>query len=156
MCYLSVAANTPQTRTVELPSDSNFAVAMINQRQAAKEEQQRIKNLVLNYDLRENEEHDGEDHLTPYHPPSINIHRISAGNEKAPSHHHLNRLEPRSGKERGQRVRKLQLSDVDWYEHPGRRSLPEQEQVPSAPLARPPRRRRNLWPSLRTATKGSA
>lgn len=49
-----------QTRTVELPSDSNFAVAMINQRQAAKEEQQRIKNLVLNYDLRESEDQDGE------------------------------------------------------------------------------------------------
>jgi len=33
---------------------------MINQRQAAKEEQQRIKNLVLNYDLRESEDQDGE------------------------------------------------------------------------------------------------
>lgn len=32
---------------------------MINQRQAAKEEQQRIKNLVLNYDLRESEDSDG-------------------------------------------------------------------------------------------------
>jgi regulator of nonsense transcripts 2 len=41
-------------------------VALINQRQAAKEEQQRIKNLVLNYDLRENEEQDGEDYLTPH------------------------------------------------------------------------------------------
>lgn len=41
---------------------------MINQRQAAKEEQQRIKNLVLNLDLRENEEIDGEDDLTPYKP----------------------------------------------------------------------------------------
>lgn len=43
-----------------LPSDSTFAVAMRNQQQAEKEEQQRIKNLVLNYDLRENEEQEGK------------------------------------------------------------------------------------------------
>ncbi|KAL2159819.1 hypothetical protein VTH06DRAFT_1952 [Thermothelomyces fergusii] len=91
---LTKKGNRQQTRTVELPSDSNFAVAMINQRQAAKEEQQRIKNLVLNYDLRESEESDGHD--------------------RGLTHHHLNRLDPRSNKERGQRVRKLQLSDVDW------------------------------------------
>ncbi|KAL1838350.1 hypothetical protein VTJ49DRAFT_2781 [Mycothermus thermophilus] len=87
--------NRQQTRTVELPSDSQFAVALINQRQAAKEEQQRIKNLVLNYDLRESEDYDARD-------------------DKTPSHHHHNRIDMRSGKERGQRVRKLQLSDVDW------------------------------------------
>lgn len=33
---------------------------MKNQQQAEREEQQRIKNLVLNYDLRENESEDGE------------------------------------------------------------------------------------------------
>lgn len=150
-----VVANRRQTRTVELPSDSNFAVALINQRQAAREEQQRIKNLVLNYDLRENEEHDGEEHLTPLNP-NINIHHISTGSDKAPSHHHLNRLDPRSGKDRGQRVRKLQLSDVDWYENPGRRSLPIREQVPPAALGRPNRRRRNLWPTPREAAEKSA
>lgn len=95
-------------------------MALINQRQAAKEEQQRIKNLVLNYDLRENEEQDGEEHLNPY-GPSINIHTSAGPNEKPPSHHHHNRLDIRSGKDRGQRVRKLQLSDVDWYDNPGRR-----------------------------------
>ncbi|EMR61807.1 putative nonsense-mediated mrna decay factor protein [Eutypa lata UCREL1] len=74
------------TRTVALPSDSTFAIAMKTQQQAEREEQQRIKNLVLNYDLRHEK--------PPYHP---------------------NRLE-KSGKERsGQRVRRLQLSDVDWY-----------------------------------------
>ncbi|KAK4156234.1 armadillo-type protein [Chaetomidium leptoderma] len=99
---LTKRGNRQQARTVELPSDSNFAVALINQRQAAKEEQQRIKNLVLNYDLRENEDHEGH--------------------EKPPAHHHLNRLESRSGKERGQRVRKLQLSDVDWYDNPGKKA----------------------------------
>ncbi len=144
---------TSQTRTVELPSDSNFAVALINQRQAAKEEQQRIKNLVLNYDLRENEEHDGEEHLIPLNP-NINIHHISAGNDKAPSHHHLNRLDPRSGKDRGQRVRKLQLSDVDWYENPAKWSRRAREQVPPAALGN--RQRRILWPTPREAAERSA
>lgn len=48
-----------QTRTVELPSDSTFAIAMKTQQQAEREEQQRIKNLVLNYDLQQNEDQDG-------------------------------------------------------------------------------------------------
>lgn len=91
---LTKKGNRQQTRTVELPSDSQFAVAMKTQQQAEKEEQQRIKNLVLNYDLRDSEDQDG--------------------NEKPNSHHH-NRADNRSVKERGgQRVRKLQLSDVDW------------------------------------------
>ncbi|KAK4236638.1 armadillo-type protein [Achaetomium macrosporum] len=146
---LTKRGNRQQTRTVELPSDSNFAVAMINQRQAAKEEQQRIKNLVLNLDLRESEDQDGEENLTPY-GPHIDIHHISAGPERPPSHHHHNRPDNRSGKERGQRVRKLQLSDVDWYDNPGKRSLQEREQVPSAAQGRPKdlapnHRRRNVW-----------
>jgi len=33
---------------------------MKNQQQAEREEQQRIKNLVLNYDLRESEDQDGK------------------------------------------------------------------------------------------------
>ncbi len=86
---------------------------MKNQRQAEKEEQQRIKNLVLNYDLRESEDQDGEADLAPL-KPNTNIHNISLGSEKSNSHHH-NRADNRSVKERGQRSRKLQLSDVDWY-----------------------------------------
>jgi regulator of nonsense transcripts 2 len=121
---------------------------MINQRQAAKEEQQRIKNLVLNYDLRESEEQEGEEHMNPYRP-NINIHHISAGHEKSPTHHHHNRLDLRSGKERGQRVRKLQLSDVDWYGNPGKNPPPqEREQVPSAVQGRPKGSSpncRNVW-----------
>lgn len=105
-----------QTRTVALPSDSQFAIAMKTQQQAEKEEQQRIKNLVLNYDLRENEDLDGEAHPAPLQP-NTNIHSNSLGNDKA-THHH-NRAENRSVKERGgQRVRKLQFSDVDWYDKP--------------------------------------
>lgn len=49
-----------QTKTIELPSDSTFAIAMKNQQQAEKEEQQRIKNLVLNYDLQQNDDQEGE------------------------------------------------------------------------------------------------
>lgn len=91
---------------------------MKHQQQAEKEEQQRIKNLVLNYDLRENEDQDGEansEPLTPY----ASIHKsLSSGNERSPTHHH-NRADAKPGKERaGQRVRKLQLSDVDWYDTP--------------------------------------
>lgn len=36
-------------------------MAMRNQQQAEREEQQRIKNLVLNYEIRENEEQEGCD-----------------------------------------------------------------------------------------------
>ena len=94
---LTKKGNRQQTRTVELPSDSHFAIAMKKKQQAEKEEQQRIKNLVLNYDLRENDDYEG------------------SGNEKLGAHHHSNRSDPRGNKERGgQRVRKLQLSDVDW------------------------------------------
>ncbi|KAL2754571.1 hypothetical protein ACRALDRAFT_2060376 [Sodiomyces alcalophilus JCM 7366] len=94
---LTKKGNRQQTRTVEVPSDSTFAVAMKNQQQAEREEQQRIKNLVLNYEIRENEEQDGHDKSSTYH---------------------YSRMD-RGGKDRGgvQRSRKLQLSDVDWANH---------------------------------------
>ncbi|KAI1079092.1 ARM repeat-containing protein [Whalleya microplaca] len=111
---LTKKGNRQQTRTVALPSDSTLAVAMKSQQQAEREEQQRIKNLVLNYDLRESEEADGDTHLTPLHP-NTNIHKTpNSGHEKTPSYH-PNRPD-KSVKDRGgQRVRRLQLSDVDWY-----------------------------------------
>lgn len=84
--------NRQQTRTVELPSDSTFAIAMKTQQQAEREEQQRIKNLVLNYDLQQSDDQEG--------------------NERPTTFYH-NRVE-KPNKDRGQRVRKLQLSDVDW------------------------------------------
>ncbi|KAH6953288.1 hypothetical protein HG530_000031 [Fusarium avenaceum] len=56
---LTKKGNRQQTRTVELPSNSTFAIAMKNQQQAEREEQQRIKNLVLNYDLQQSEDQDG-------------------------------------------------------------------------------------------------
>ncbi|KAK4207334.1 regulator of nonsense transcripts 2 [Rhypophila decipiens] len=123
---LTKRGNRQQTRTLELPSDSHFAVAMKNQQEAKKEEHQRIKNLVLNYDLRENEDHDGEaNHSSLKLNPNIHI-LSSAGHEKSTSHHH-NRLDNRSAKERaGQRVRKLQLSDVDWYGNSPKTSSPDE------------------------------
>ncbi|MBE3048485.1 hypothetical protein IMZ48_39480, partial [Candidatus Bathyarchaeota archaeon] len=102
---------SPKTRTVELPSDSGFAVAMRNQQQAEREEQQRIKNLVLNYEIRESEDQDGWE-------PSLRFVKVMDANGLTdgvdrPANFHYNR---KAGpKDRGgQRVRKLQLSDVEW------------------------------------------
>ncbi|KAI5293218.1 hypothetical protein KEM52_005734, partial [Ascosphaera acerosa] len=47
--------NLLQTRTIDLPSDSSFALALKNQQAAEREEQQRIKNLVLKMDLHSEE-----------------------------------------------------------------------------------------------------
>lgn len=86
---------------------------MKTQQQAEKEEQQRIKNLVLNYDLRENEEQDGEDQRLPL-IPDLYIHNHS-GYDRPTAQFHHNRMD--RDKNRGsQRSRKLQLSDVDWYD----------------------------------------
>ncbi|KIW22314.1 hypothetical protein, variant 1 [Cladophialophora immunda] len=83
--------NRQQTKTIELPSDSSFAVSMKSQQAAEREEQQRIKNLVLNYDLREDDQHDGPDHYNP------SLSRAERSGRHAP------------------RARRLNLSDVDWY-----------------------------------------
>ncbi|BDD59213.1 hypothetical protein MAP00_004437 [Monascus purpureus] len=87
--------NKQQTRTIDLPSDSSFAVAMRTQQQADREEQQRIKNLVLNYEL--SNEQESNDGLEKRNTPSRDS-RIDKSNAKAT----------------GFRARKLQLSDVDW------------------------------------------
>lgn len=87
---------------------------MRNQQQAEKEEQQRIKNLVLNYDLRENEDQDGDRARRPLILNASTHKSQPTGNDKPASSYHHNRAE-RPGKDRGGgRVRKLQLSDVDW------------------------------------------
>lgn len=107
-----------QTRTVELPSDSNFAVAMKTQQQAEREEQQRIKNLVLNYDLRENEEQESNDTLPPV-PENMNVHMNPFPDpENKPASFHHNRPNKLDKERGGHRSRKLQLSDMDWYGSP--------------------------------------
>jgi regulator of nonsense transcripts 2 len=86
---------------------------MKTQQAAEREEQQRIKNLVLNYDLRDGEDQDGDSTLAPLHH-NPNIHNEDAGLEKAAG---MNYTRPdKSGNNRsGQRARKLQLNDIDWY-----------------------------------------
>ncbi|KAK5148536.1 hypothetical protein LTR04_000642, partial [Oleoguttula sp. CCFEE 6159] len=57
---LSKRGNRQQTRAIDLPSDSSFAIVMRQQQEAERAEQQRIKNLVLNYDLRDGDDADGD------------------------------------------------------------------------------------------------
>lgn len=113
-------ANESQTREIDLPADSSFAVAMRSQQQAEKEEQQRIKNLVLNYDLRE--ENDGSDgEFQPFLlqrnliRPSV-VNNENKGIEKQPQNPYLQpRMDKAGNRSKAQQARKLQLSDVDWY-----------------------------------------
>jgi len=88
---LSKKGNRQQTRSIDLPSDSTFAVAMRTQQQAEKAEQQRIKNLVLNYDLTDDQQDGGFETL--HSGPRFD----KAGNTRSK-----------------QRARKLQLGDIDW------------------------------------------
>lgn len=87
---------------------------MKTQQAAEREEQQRIKNLVLNYDLRDGEDQDG-DFLLPSLPRNPNIHYANTGLDKAAATNH-SRPDKSGNNRSGQRARKLQLSDVDWYE----------------------------------------
>lgn len=84
---------------------------MKNQQQAEKEEQQRIKNLVLNYDLQQNDDHQEGKVTLPAFPQHLYLRSGLVHTERPVQFHH-NRVE--RPKDRGQRVRKLQLSDVDW------------------------------------------
>lgn len=90
---------------------------MKSQQAAEREEQQRIKNLVLNYDLREGDDLDGDFHL-PSRAQGTNIHTYGAGAEKNANANYT-RPDKSSNNRSGQRARKLQLSDVDWYDRPG-------------------------------------
>jgi len=102
---------------------------MKSQQAAEREEQQRIKNLVLNYDLRDGEDQDGDSTLAPLHP-NPNIHNEDAGLEKAAG---MNYTRPdKSGNNRsGQRARKLQLNDIDWYDPKRNISQFENARLPS-------------------------
>ena len=148
--------NFIQTRNIEMPSDSQFAIAMRNQQAAERAEQQRIKNLVLNYDLQDSNADQAatgsdDSHFDPFMNPNPNHPRTSrtsspailnpmgtqenvlaystasqgtadkhphnaALNQHAALHGGSARSADRSASNRsGQRARKLQLSDVDWY-----------------------------------------
>lgn len=99
---------------------------MKTQQQAEREEQQRIKNLVLNYDLRDdNEPNDGEFNTSSFscpknplleeNPNAKGIMRKKKGPEKR-SHRDTRTADKSSSNRSGFRSRKLQLSDVDWYD----------------------------------------
>jgi regulator of nonsense transcripts 2 len=93
---LSKRGNRTQTRSIDLPSDSTFAVAMRNKQQADREEQQSIKSLVLNYNEARD---DAED---------------STGLDKTPNPYAQPRIDKAGANRSNQRARKLQLSDVNW------------------------------------------
>jgi regulator of nonsense transcripts 2 len=91
---------------------------MKSQQAAEREEQQRIKNLVLNYDLREDDPHDGTPTGFPYpliEQPPLERNPNTKGLKLGPDHYNpsLSRSE-RSGRH-APRARRLNLSDVDWY-----------------------------------------
>ncbi|RAL12804.1 regulator of nonsense transcripts 2 [Aspergillus homomorphus CBS 101889] len=88
--------NKQQTRTIDLPSDSSFAVAMRSQQQADREEQQRIKNLVLNYEMTN----------------EVDANAEAAAEKRSP--HRDTRLDKSGSNRMAFRSRKLQLSDVNW------------------------------------------
>ncbi|KAI9783809.1 MAG: hypothetical protein M1839_003145 [Geoglossum umbratile] len=88
-------------------------LAMKTKQQAEREEQQRIKNLVLNYDLRDDNEIDGDNLPDPHGPNHVT--KRTQGPEK-PTGSNAPHAKDKSGNSRSnQRSRKLQLSDVDWY-----------------------------------------
>ncbi|EME86749.1 uncharacterized protein MYCFIDRAFT_202634 [Pseudocercospora fijiensis CIRAD86] len=108
---LSKKGNRQQTRSIDLPSDSSFAVAMRTQQQNERAEQQRIKNLVLNYDLTDDQT-DGDSPSFHYVNASNNNVRLVGGFESlrgAPRYDKAGNTRSR------QRARKLQLGDIDWY-----------------------------------------
>lgn len=95
---------------------------MRNQQQADREEQQRIKNLVLNYDLsNDNESNDGEDDpssLDPFSQRNPNVNpstKTRQGFEKRSSQRE-SKIDKSASNRAGYRARRLQLSDVDWYD----------------------------------------
>jgi regulator of nonsense transcripts 2 len=105
--------NKQQTRSIELPSDSNFAIAMQVQKEAERVERQNIKNLVLNYDLQESGVDPagpgGDKHAPAQHSNNASLHQPSlksGADAKSADKSATNRS--------GHRARKLQLSDVDW------------------------------------------
>lgn len=141
-----------------MPSDSQFAIAMRHQQEAERAEQQRIKNLVLNYDLQDSSAESGTGSTNllndPFSHPNPNLrgplptrsplclvpHNIdkikhahttlSEGLNAGDKHQHnasLHQSSPHhttaarpvdksSSNRSGHRARKLQLSDVDWYD----------------------------------------
>lgn len=104
---------TVQTRTIDLPSDSSFAVAMRSQQQADREEQQRIKSLVLNYEMTNEVDANSEGmFLFMWRLREANFSLDSAAEKRSP--HRDTRVDKSGSNRMAFRSRKLQLSDVNW------------------------------------------
>jgi regulator of nonsense transcripts 2 len=101
--------NKQQTRTIDLPSDSTFAVAMRSQQQADREEQQRIKNLVLNYEMSNEVEPTEGKWLVLIHGLILTCLDVE---KRSP--HRDSRMDKSGANRSAFRSRKLQLSDVNW------------------------------------------
>lgn len=116
LSLLGAFANSIQTRSIDLPSDSTFAVAMRSQQQAERAEQQRIKSLVLNYDLSHDDTQEGDS-------PSQLILQ--------PNHNHRNLLINKrfSSKKSNENTRPARLTDSN-----NPRASPEQPTT-TAPLS---------------------
>lgn len=113
---LSKRGNRTQTRSIDLPSDSTFAVAMRNKQQADKEEQQRIKSLVLNYnEARDDADDTGELPFSFTLRPNSNRTptEFRKGLDKTPNPYAQPRVDKGGNNRSNQRARKLQLSDVN-------------------------------------------
>ncbi|KAK6346650.1 hypothetical protein TWF696_006770 [Orbilia brochopaga] len=89
---LTKRGNKQQTREIELPSDSTFAVAMKSKQEAEREERQRIKDRVLHYERMEED-------TAPFEPqrPNTNGANLRYGD-----------------KNKTARGKKLQLGDFNW------------------------------------------
>ncbi|KAG0156209.1 hypothetical protein PDIDSM_3386 [Penicillium digitatum] len=105
--------NKQQTRTIDLPSDSTFAIAMRSQQQADREEQQRIKNLVLNYEAStEPEPTESEQYpLAKRKNFQLRYPKAATQEKRTPAGQ---RMDKAGANRSAFRSRKLQLSDVNW------------------------------------------
>ncbi|KAF3316810.1 hypothetical protein TWF173_001474 [Orbilia oligospora] len=97
---LTKRGNKQQTRDIELPSDSTFAVAMKSKQEQEREERQRIKDRVLHYERMEED-------TAPPEPQRLN--NLSGANIKYGANV---KYGDKGGASRGKR---LQLGDFNWY-----------------------------------------
>lgn len=123
-----------QTRTIELPSDSNFAVSMKSQQAAEREEQQRIKNLVLKYDMHDDNDQNGTkddpwllSSRGLFNEPLLDGNPNTKGLKLGPESYHGGSNRTRRNRPQ---VRKLNLNDVDWYDKKKLAKTPLEENGP--------------------------
>lgn len=104
-----------------MPANSTFAVALKTQQEAERLEQQRIKKHILNLDLQDLNGENGTTKIPSYDwtdPSDMGDgerHQHNASlSSRQPSSNAKAAMDKSSFNRRGDRARKLQLSDVDW------------------------------------------